>query len=168
MRERTMTIICPLLAVWIVAAADGAHAFFCRYPPSHLRGVADVGGSEFVRLDIDLRFSGPECEVEISGRGRCRPVRHRTLGINFALIGQCPAETFVVSNASYVRRNHERIADVVLEIAFKNGDRCRITGTTPAFYFNSPAFGGPLPSLSGEIVCPPTLGSPGVAEFAWR
>jgi hypothetical protein len=166
MGERTTTRICALLGVLIVAAADGAHAFFCQYPRTHLRGVADVGGSEFVRLDIDLRFSGPECEVEIRGRGQCRPVGHRTLGINFALKGKCPAETFVVSNASYVRRNNERIADVMLEIAFKSGDRCRITGTTQAFYFNSPALGGPLPSLSGEIVCPTTLGSPGVAEFA--
>ena len=82
MGDRTMRMIRALLAVWTVGAADAAHAFFCRYPPSHLRGVADVGGSEFVRLDIDLRFSGPECEVEISGRGRCRPVGRRTLGIS--------------------------------------------------------------------------------------
>ena len=168
MRDRIMTNFRALLAVWIVAGAGGAHAFFCRYPPDHLRGVADVGGSEFVRLDIALRFSGPECEVEISGRGRCHPVGRRTLGVIFTGTGKCPAETFVVSNASYVRRTNERIADVVLEIAFNNGDRCRISGTTPALYFNSPAFGGPLPSLSGEIVCPTTRGSPGVAEFASR
>lgn len=171
MGERTMTMICGLLAsaVWMVGAPDGAHAFFCRYHPRHLSGVADVGGGKFVRLDIDLRFDGPECEVDIRGRGRCRPVSRRTLGVTFTSTAKCPAETFVISNASYIRRGYERIADVVLEIEFKNGDRCRITGTSPALYFNSPALGGPLPSLSGGIICPTTLGrSPGVADFGGR
>jgi hypothetical protein len=169
MIERAKTTILAVLVLGgIVTVTDSAHAFFCRYPRTHLSGVADVGGSKFVRLDIDLRFNGAECEVEIAGRGRCRPVGRRTLGVTFTIEGKCPSETFVIDNASYVRREGERIADVVLEMEFSNGQRCRITGTSPALYFNAPAFGGPLPSLSGLIVCPTTIGSPGVAEFVRR
>ncbi len=155
---------------WILLAPGDARASFCRYPPTHLSGVAEVGGSRFIRLDIDVRFRGPDCEVDIiRGRGRCRPVSHRTLGVTFTLAGKCPADTFVISNPSYVPRRGEQIADVDLDIEFHNGDRCHITGTSPALYFNtSRAFGGPLPSLSGAIVCPTNLGNPGVTEFVRR
>jgi hypothetical protein len=156
------------LAVCLLAVSDPAAAFFCRYPPRQLSGVAQIGQGEVVRLDFDIEdFGGAECEVEIRGRGRCKPVGHRTFGVEFALPGKCPSGTFTISHASYVRRTNERIADVILDIEFANGDQCRITGVSPALYFNSRAFGGPLPSLSGEIVCP-TNTSPGVAEFFER
>ena len=78
MIERAKTTVLAVLVLGkMVTVPDSAHAFFCRYPRTHLSGVADVGGSKFVRLDIDLRFNGAECEVEIAGRGRCRPVAHR-------------------------------------------------------------------------------------------
>ena len=102
-RAKTMVLAVLALAGWIVTVPDSAQAFFCRYPRTRLSGVADVGGSQFVRLDLDLRFNGAECEVEIAGRGRCRPVAHRTLGVTFTVKGECPSPTFVIDNASYVR-----------------------------------------------------------------
>ena len=96
-----MRLVLALLALagWIVTVPDSAHAFSCRYPRTRLSGVADVGGSQFVRLDLDLRFRGAECVVEIAGRGRCRPVARRTLGVTFALKGECPSPTFTIANA---------------------------------------------------------------------
>jgi hypothetical protein len=156
------------LTACLLLVPHPAAAFSCRYPPRHLSGVAELGEGKVVRLDFDIEdFGGAECEVDIRGRGRCQPVGHRTFGVEFALPGKCPSETFTISEASYVRRTDERIADVILDIEFKNGDRCHITGVSPALYFNSRAFGGPLPSLSGQIVCPTNI-SPGVAEFFER
>ncbi len=156
-----------LLVVCVLGVVQPVSAFFCRYPPERLTGFADLGGSRVVRLDFDLTdLGGGECEVDVRGHGKCHPVRHHELGVEFALSGRCPSNRFVITDASYVRRADERVADMTIAIRFTNGDQCRITGVSPALYFNSPRFGGPLPSLSGEIVWgADSVGGAGVAEL---
>jgi hypothetical protein len=138
-----------------------ASAFFCRYPRRHLAGLADLGGAKWVRLDLTLLLSGPECLVELDqGLLSCRGVRARTLGVSFSAVARnwCPSRGGRIRSLSYARRGFERIADVVMEAEFESGDMCTIVGVSPDSKFGGPIFGNPLPSIAGHITCAAPLG----------
>jgi hypothetical protein len=159
------------LTVAALMAPSSASAFFCRYPRQHLTGVVDLGGDQFVRLDLWLRLIGPECEVTLDGgRVQCRALSRYTLGMEFSATarGTCPADRGTIRNLSYVRRTGDPIADVRLELQFANGEQCTVAGVSPAPMLGGPIFGGPVSSLAGRIACSSATGVPigdGDAEF---
>lgn len=156
----TLTRALLLLALVALIAPQSASCFFCRYPIQRLTGLAHLADG-FVKLDLDVKLIGPECEVTIDGgRFRCSRVGYRTLGVRFTppARGRCPAATGTVlpGPSSYVpRSNGEPIADVVIEVRLKSGGECTIAGLSPTI-----TLGGPIASILGTILCKRPSGEP--------
>src|SRR2546428_13356025 len=146
-----MARVLALLAFVALMTPQSSSGFFCKYPTQRLTGLANLG-DRYVRLDLAVRLSGPECEVLIvGGRFRCSRMGVHAFGGRFTapVRGECPGTMGTILTGSYVPwSSGEPIVDLVIEARLENGAECTISGLSPAV-----TIGGPIASVLGPLLC---------------